>query len=323
MKKCVFFLLAGMVSINYAASQTTELVIKNAEKGFYLEHKAAAKENFFSIGRLYYVHPRHIAEFNALDMTKGLNLGQMIRIPLSDSNFSQWVNKGAPVVYLAGENESLAKVSSVNKVPAENLRRWNYLSGDKLASEKKLIVGFLISGELATANEVVIKTTIPVITKSEVSKMDTPIVKPAEELKTVEVKPVVIVKDEIKKAEPVFIVAKEEMKANEKDEGFFKSHFSKQLKIYPVTSEETVTSGIFKTASGWQDKKYFILINKVEPGTIVKITNPANNKVIYAKVLYGMEGIRQNLGLDIRISNAAASTLAITDIEKFIVKVNY
>jgi hypothetical protein len=85
----------------------------------------------------------------------------------------------------------------------------------------------------------------------------------------------------------------------------------------------TVTSGIFKTTSGWQDAKYYLLIDKVEPGTIVRITNPANNKIVYAKVLYAMEGIRQNEGLDIRISNAAASALDITDIEKFIVKVNY
>lgn len=323
MKKFVFILLAGMVSINEAAPQTPELVIKNAGKEFYLEHKTAVKENFFSIGRLYSVHPRHIAAFNTLDMNKGLSLGQIISIPLSDSNFSQKVNKGRPVFYFAGENESLSKISSLNKVPVENIRRWNNLSGDKLATGKKLIVGFLISGELTTGNEAVSKTATPVITKSEESKKDVSVAKPAEELKTVEVKPVVIVKEETKKAEPVFLQVNNEVKTEEKEEGFFKLHFNRQIKGYPVTKEETVTSGIFKTASGWQDKKYFILINKVEPGTIVKVTNPSNTKVIYAKVLYGMEGIRQNLGLDIRISNAAANALAITDTEKFIVKVNY
>ena len=64
-------------------------------------------------------------------------------------------------------------------------------------------------------------------------------------------------------------------------------------------------------------------MDKVEPGMIVKITNPSNTKIIYAKVLYSMEGVRQNQGLDIRISNAAADALGITDTEKFIVKVNY
>jgi hypothetical protein len=61
----------------------------------------------------------------------------------------------------------------------------------------------------------------------------------------------------------------------------------------------------------------------VDPGTIVKIINPGNNKILYAKVLYNMESIRQNQGLDIRISDAAAAALAISETDKFIVKVNY
>jgi hypothetical protein len=36
-----------------------------------------------------------------------------------------------------------------------------------------------------------------------------------------------------------------------------------------------------------------------------------------------MSGISQNKGLDVRISNAAASVLDINDTEKFIVRVNY
>ncbi len=95
------------------------------------------------------------------------------------------------------------------------------------------------------------------------------------------------------------------------------------MKASPLSKNETVTSGIFKTASGWQDAKYYLLIDKVSPGTIVKVINPTNNKAVYAKVLGEMSGIRQNEGLNIRISNAAASVLDIAEQDKFIVKVNY
>ena len=61
----------------------------------------------------------------------------------------------------------------------------------------------------------------------------------------------------------------------------------------------------------------------VEPGTIVRVINPSNSKAVYAKVLGAMSGISQNKGLDVRISNAAANVLNISDTEKFIVKVNY
>jgi hypothetical protein len=99
--------------------------------------------------------------------------------------------------------------------------------------------------------------------------------------------------------------------------------FEQQVRKSPVSKDETVTAGIFKTASGWQDEKYYMLIDGVSPGTIIKISNPSNTRVIYAKVLGEMNGIRQNEGYNIRISNAAAAKLAITDQEKFIVKITY
>jgi hypothetical protein len=66
-----------------------------------------------------------------------------------------------------------------------------------------------------------------------------------------------------------------------------------------------------------------MLIDDIPSGTVIRIINPDNNKAIYAKVLGEMNGIRQNQGLNIRISNTAASTLGIADTEKFIVKINY
>ena len=61
----------------------------------------------------------------------------------------------------------------------------------------------------------------------------------------------------------------------------------------------------------------------MEPGTIVRITNPANNRMIYAKLLGEMNGLKQNEGLSARVSNAAASALGVTDTDKFILKINY
>jgi translation elongation factor EF-G len=105
--------------------------------------------------------------------------------------------------------------------------------------------------------------------------------------------------------------------------GYFHSQFETQLKTHNGKVDETASAGIFKTASGWQDEKYYVLMDKVEPGTIIRIVNPTNSKSVYAKVLGEMSGIRQNQGYDIRMSNAAASALQISDTEKFIVRINY
>ena len=95
------------------------------------------------------------------------------------------------------------------------------------------------------------------------------------------------------------------------------------MKAYPLSKDQTVTSGIFKITRGGKEAKYYALVDGIEPGTIIKVINPTNNKIVYAKVLGEMKGIRQNEGLDLRISDTAASALEISETDKFIVKLNY
>ncbi|HNR18272.1 MAG TPA: LysM peptidoglycan-binding domain-containing protein [Chitinophagaceae bacterium] len=322
MKQFFFsFLALTLFSISVIA-QRADLVVKNGDKGLYLEHKVAAKESFFSVGRLYNVHPKHIASYNKLDMVKGLLIDQKLRIPLTDTNFTQKANSGTPVYYKTGSNISLEDISKENNnVTVANLKGWNNLSADNAKKDTKLIIGFLLSKEMPSIT-IKPKTSEPVARKEEKPVVTEPKVeeKPAEKteakpIEKPEEKPVVKVEEKR--------VVKTEEKTVTGGQGFFKSHFDQQVKKSPVTKDETVTAGIFKTTSGWQDEKYYILIDAVSPGTIVRIVNPANSKAVYAKVLGEMSGIRQNEGYNIRISNAAANVLQITEQDKFIVKVNY
>jgi len=329
----------------YSIVFSQDLVVKSGSKGPYLEHKVAAKEGLFPLGRMYNVHPRHIANFNGIDFNKGLAIGQKINIPLTDTNFKQDVNKGVPVYYVS-DKESLANVSVKSKAQIGDLRGWNNLTVDNVAAGTKLIVGFLITNEMQdkvvtiTPKTIVVEESVSNVKKQETSEKKQPVnetkkdvvveesvsnVKKAEEQKK-QTEPVVKetppeVKEDAKKTEPPG--AKTQASMNEDGTGYFKNNFNQQLKTSPLTKEQTLTSSIFKTQSGWQDGKYYLLINGVEPGTIVKITNPSNSKTVYAKVLYSMDKIRQNQGVDMRISDAAASSLAVSETDKFILKVNY
>ena len=377
-------------------AQPVELMIKSGNKSLYLDHIVAPSQGLFAIGRLYSVHPKFIADYNKLDLNAGLSIGQVIHIPITDTNFSQQSKKGTPVYYTIGENEGLLKVSNANnKVTMQKLRDWNRLSDDNIAAGKKLIVGFLLSKEMEAyvakksvkeqpvkqQDQPVVKTEQvkenvkeqpvkqpekPVVktvtekdkTINKVAEQEKAIVKknavedkavvkkePAKEIpkkqaeedksveKTIAVKekPVVKnepvketaqIKEEPKKTEPV-LVKEEIVDPAGSEHGYFKGSFDLQVKGSPASKNATVTSGIFKTTSGWQDAKYYLLIDDVATGTIVKISNPENNKTVYAKVLGEMNGIRQNQGLNIRISNAASTALGVSDTEKFIVKVSY
>ena len=309
MNKLIFSLLAFLFSYQLASAQKKDLMVKNGDKGLYLDHKVVSRESFYSIGRLYNVHPKHLASFNKLDITKGIFIDQVMHIPLNDTNFTQQGNSGTPLYYKTGENEGLMKVSSANEnVTLENLRNWNSLSNDNVNPGTKLIVGFLKSKEM------------PSITITTKPKTEEPVVKTEEKPLVMEPK---VEEKPVVKTEEKPVVKTEEKPVTATDQGYFKLFFDQQVREAPVSKNETVTSGIFKTASGWRDAKYYLLIDKVSPGTIVKVINPTNNKAVYAKVLGEMSGIRQNEGLNIRISNAAASVLEIPEQDKFIVKVNY
>lgn len=378
MKKLLVY-LATFPTYLLAYSQA-DLILKSGPKGLYLEHVVEPKQGLFPIGRMYNVHPRHIAGFNGLDFNKGLSIGQKINIPLTDTNFSRQVFQGVPVIYQPAEKESLANISVKYKAPISNLRAWNKLNNGTVAAGTKLIIGFLLTNEM---QERLVKIameeeSVSNVKKQEALKNEQPLqevkkeatevesvsnVKKQEALKkeqplaeikkdTTENKktePVLkeeqkkneseIKKEEPPKSEPVIMkeetqvkqetkkeqaaVNKQQEKSDNEGAGYFKTHFYQQIKFLPLTKEQTVTSSIFKTPSGWQDAKYYLLINAVEPGTIVKIINPSNGKMIFAKVLYGMDKIRENQGMDIRISDAAAAALAVSETDKFILKVNY
>ncbi len=317
MKKHILSLLILVFTAVFVSAQKKDLLVKSSDKGLYLEHKVGPKESFYSLGRLYNVSPKYLAAYNKIELAKGLQIAQQLRVPLTDTNFTQQGNSGTPIYYKVGDKEGLMSVSNkINKVKLANLRSWNNLASDELKKDARVIVGFLLTNEMTAV------TITP--SKEEVIKEE-PVeekikTKPVEEKKeTVVVEDIKPAKVEQPKAEPV----KQTKSSSSNGLGYFKNSFEQQVKKIPLSKDATVTSGIFKTTSGWQDAKFYLLIDGVQPGTIIKVINPSNNKAIYAKVLGEMSGIRQNEGLNIRISNAAAAVLEIQEQDKFIVKVNY
>lgn len=316
MKKSLFTVI--LIFCQFLLFAQDELIIHQNEKGLYLSHTVVAKESFYSIGRLYNVAPKDIAAFNDIDMTKGLNIDQVIMIPLNPTNFSQKEKNGREVYYVVGQKEGLYRVSvKNNNVLMADLRKWNHLNNDNIQAGQKLIIGYLVSPE--AGNIVVVQPKEKQLPaeepNDEIVQSDPPVMEQKEEVKqnTVE-----------KRKEPVLPrQVNNPIPGHTGSGGYFKTHFDQQVKTQPIKKDETASAGIFKTASGWQDAKYYALIDDVEPGTIIRIVNPTNSRSVYAKVLGPMSGIRQNQGYDVRISNAAASELEVSDTEKFIVKVNY
>ncbi|MCX6203191.1 MAG: hypothetical protein NTY43_02730 [Bacteroidetes bacterium] len=107
---------------------------------------------------------------------------------------------------------------------------------------------------------------------------------------------------------------------NSKDieEGYFASLFTNQKKAASFQTLEG-TAAVFKSVSGWEDKKFYILTNQLPVGTIVRITT-ADLKSICAKVINALPEVGNSI--QYRLSDAAAAILGITN-KTFQISVTY
>ena len=102
------------------------------------------------------------------------------------------------------------------------------------------------------------------------------------------------------------------------NEGYFASLFSSQKK---ASTFQTLngTAAVFKSMSGWQDNKFYILTNELPVGTIVRITT-ADFKSICAKVINALPEVGN--AIQYRLNDAAAAILGVTN-KTFQVSVTY
>ena len=105
---------------------------------------------------------------------------------------------------------------------------------------------------------------------------------------------------------------------NNNKEGYYASMFSNQSKSTTIQTLEG-TASIFKSLSGWDDGKFYILTNQMPIGTIVRITTP-ELKSICAKVINSLPDLGD--AIQYRLSDAAATILGISN-KIFKVSVTY
>ncbi len=328
----IILLLSPLLTI----AQKKTLMVEGAYPNLYLSHTSAAKENYYSIGRLYNISPKDIAPFNKLALEKGLTLNQVIKVPLTTTNFSQANDAAAdeslvPVYYTVKEKEGLYHIATTyNNLPVATLKQWNNIKGDAVGKGSKLIVGYLkvktalsaLSGQakiVAPVSVTVAPTPSPVkeTVKPTVAAEPVPVVKNPVKEKTIvpapvkENVPAVVVAEPVKKETTPAVktnAATASTAGRSFNKAYFKPDYDKQTKQSSIVTENG-NAATFKSTSGWEDGKYYCLHNTATPGTIVKITNTTTGKTVYAKVLDVIPAIRQNNDLLIRISNAAAEEL--------------
>lgn len=313
------FIFIGMLVLCFCVAAQQKLLLKGKPNAMYVEHKVGEKESLSSIGRTYGLTASQLSRFNGRSPSSVLSKGSILKIPVSIDGISQ--KTGTPVYHTVVKGDNLFKISErYNKVPVSQLKAWNKLGTAGVKNGQELVIGYIKTNsdqpslvstpkEAVTEKAVETAVTIGAAIKSQVS----------EQAKTVPVKE--------KETVPVFYKDLDEKNNTSSvnhpslpDEGFFASLYDRDDPTL-VQQYRSGDAATFKTISGWTDRKYYILINDIEPGTIVRIT-ASNNKSICARVLSQLPVTKGDEGLLLRINNAAAAALGIKD-EKFTVTLTF
>lgn len=279
-------------------------------------HTVAPKETLYSLGRQYNIHPKELAAYNNISIETGLTIGQVIKIPpkgnvppvkTAPPPKTEVVTKKTETAYTTGtvpfyhkveKKETLYHVSKVYNTTVDNIKKWNNLTSDGVSEGTNLIVGYKagkVSEPVTTVKTEVENVPVkPVVTETEKPAPAKPVI--------TETKPVIQATTVVKE-EPNKITGKSF------SGGYFKNVYNEQVSGKKEVKEENGTAAVFKSTSGWEDGKYYCLHNTAPSGSIIKITNKATQKTVYAKVLDVIPDLKQNSGILLRLSNAAADEL--------------
>lgn len=323
MKKILFLFLLVFPAILFA-----QRVIK---------HTVVAKESYSSIGRLYNINGRELAEYNNLDYSAGLSIGQVLKVPVkagttipTNTPAEPVEGTNQPIYHVLKQGESLYQLSRMY-APAsvDDLRKWNNLTSDNLTLGDKLIVGYgkakLVQTEMKTEETpAAVGTATPKVkseqqpTKAEEKELKAEAKRIANEQKKLEAEASKIKKQQEEMEEKRLEDEQKEIRRKEKEQeqtpkkqvsskegsGFFKRDFTGR-----EGEMNSGKAGVFKSTSGWEDEKYYALYDAARSGTILKITNKETGKVVYVKVLDIIPKLNENKSLILRLSNSAASAL--------------
>jgi LysM repeat protein len=281
-----------------------------------VNHIIKQGETITSLAKQYHTSKEDIFRLNNLSEKTILRIGQKIAVPVGKSAatavatvntiIQKPVATKAQHLIVAGDN--LLKIANQYQVTTQQLKDWNGLKTDGIRAGDYLFV----SNPGNIVKSVVKPEVKPIEQEVKLAKVEP--TKKVEPPSTVTVKPTIPEKTPEKeiKTQPI-VTATPPATSNSKEDFFEKQYAATQNSVEGL-------SGTFKTIAGWHDKKYYVLLNNVESGSIVKIS--ANNKFVYAKVLGPLPNIKDDNDLLIRVSNAAAASLGIID-NKFNAKVEF
>ncbi|CAN5630281.1 hypothetical protein BH10BAC2_BH10BAC2_13930 [soil metagenome] len=333
-----------LLSITCIMLLSTSLFAQNTK---YTLHTLAQGETLSMLAQKYKTTVGDIMRLNGMHADTRLSLGQKLKIPASGQTVERPgetkakppavkdappltpspatnVNASSSLTHTVLPKETMYGISKKYGVTIDQIKQWNNMADNNLEIGQVIAVSAKGVAEAAAKRKEQAETEVkaitavpdqtpPVVTK-EIIKVDEPVKDNALQ-QAAEKKAVLNTAAETKTKERAVTNA-----ANDGSDNFFTKNFG-ELSSNKSTANANGTAMIFKTASGWSDKKYYVLMNQAPSGSIVKIS-AANGNIVYAKVLWTLDDMKENKGLQFRISEAGAAALNVQG-DKFSLSIQY
>lgn len=309
-KKFGTVLFAGLFPLFTLAQK--DLVISGKPGDWYVRYLTDGSESLQQVSNRFGMSVSKLQSYNHTNINTSAPFpnGTEVRIPVTRDNLLQEKVSGAEaVVHRIKNGDNLFRLSQqYYKVPITKLRSWNSLKKDIVKNGQLLIIGYLVNAPQQITNP----GTKPAMVQ------ETPIIsKPVAENTAVAHSP-------IAPAPGKHASFSEADKPAHETETVDEGYFAQGYMVSSGHSQPRFKSGeaaIFKTISGWADRKYYVLTNVVPPKTLVRIT-ASNHRSICAMVLGSLPDTKGDKNLLLRLSNSAASVLDMHD-EVFTVSMAY
>ncbi len=267
----------------------------------YTTHVVVKGETLSAIAKKFHTTTAELMKINNLNSKSILKIGQKIKVPsakpvvqTTPDETENVVITTHPIYHTVKSGETLYGLSKKYGSSVAQLKSWNKLSSDVIVDGKRLIIGFE-ADDIPPTEQVQTPPKVEDPTK-QADTAATTITYVAVDTMVQKLAP-----DTIMAAAPI-----EPAKPLTLEELFFKNGAGKNLHVLSGNAR-TFEAKVTTSSPG-----NYILMNNLPAGTIVKITSSAGES-IYAKVLWRLDAITPNEGLDFRISDTAAKALGITD----------
>lgn len=319
----------------------------------FIIHKVDEKETLYGISRRYRTTVDAIVEYN-VGAEKGLEIGQILKVPYAGGLPSATPERGTTHVVTAGE--TLYAISRKFNVSVDDLRQWNGLTSDALSVGQELVVKKgdkpAVVGEPAEASpgpgqhrvesqetlfSISRKYNVSVDDLKNWNKLETndlkvgqvliierPIVtadvsRPANEPASVTTPQTATTPQQPVKTTPVA----EENPVPEKPVQTVVQPHTIRISESVKNGSETIEAGLAELIEGTEGNRKYLALHRTAPiGSILKVRNEMNNREVFVRVMGKLPDTALTDKVLIRISRSAYDRLGAID-QRFRVEVTY